>query len=67
METNNGSNKLLTKQYIYKRKLIASCEAITTVAVYLTLIYFHITGEPYLVAIPQVGITASVDKVDIIL
>ena len=38
-------------------KMIGSSEVITTVAVILSWSYFHITREPCLVLIPQVGIT----------
>ena len=53
--------------YLHQQKLIASCKVVTMVAFTLTWIYFHITRETYLVYKPQIQITASVVKVNIIL
>ena len=51
----------------YPRILTSSYPQVPVFVLILTWIYFHITREPCLVSIPQVGITTSADKVDIIL
>ena len=66
METNNGSNKSLTKKYIYDKNWWHRVRSLQMIAVTLTWSYFHITREPYLVSISQVEILISADKVDVI-